>query len=522
MVGHEDLQESFYSRIDGLKESIRKTDPEVLREQAYICFSNGCLLLSSYKQSKGAKGWSARLQDENGLPMLSGSQQAAIEQTFENAPWLLKTLESRYDGAQVGGADDTMPKDLRVSGIIPSLEGFKLTGDDVSLDNAYRTMKKKSTEFDTFWDGLASAGPYKAWLDSEDFKVPKTPFTPEFPLPKRAVATLLVTLLDSIRLSYGIAGQKSSLLTFISMIEEALSGQWRQMIMTSLGFFSPSGMAMGVIGKYLANAFDLMEDRQREETLDTVYRTSKSLIVGFVLWGVSVLPPETVRKKISDLLETFNGKVKGMSEKIKLLEDTASVSLKPLGKRAKFTSIDLSKYKFTLQDLKNIQILAKWPVIICTNEFQDLIRPMLQEPGTRIALELMDIPSSSEATALVCKSGIRDLSEGMQYELSHPDIVDIGPGPGLEAAQGVQDAITGQLHDVTDQVKGAVGDAAGRVEGAIGKAASSAERAISDLNDPREQRTRGGARKAKPIKLKKSTRFRKATPRRATRGTKHH
>ena len=107
MVGHEDLQESFYSRIDGLKESIRKTDPEVLREQAYICFSNGCLLLSSYKQSKGAKGWSARLQDENGLPMLSGSQQAAIEQAFEKAPWLLKTLESRYDGAeQVGGADE--------------------------------------------------------------------------------------------------------------------------------------------------------------------------------------------------------------------------------------------------------------------------------------------------------------------------------------------------------------------------------------------------------------------------------
>ena len=73
------MEDQFNTKANSLKEVIRDTPYDVLQQRVYMCFANGCLLLTSFLKSKGEKGWAGKLLDDADQPMLSFKEQSLLE-----------------------------------------------------------------------------------------------------------------------------------------------------------------------------------------------------------------------------------------------------------------------------------------------------------------------------------------------------------------------------------------------------------------------------------------------------------
>jgi len=481
-------------RIEKLKEVIRNTPPEALQERVYTCIANGCILLTAYKRAKGKAGWSSFLHDEFGKPMLNSKEQVRIEEAF-SAPWILEMLES--DKPQSGGNYGRLPN-LKIPGsAFLKTDVSDLVPKDMSLDLAFEGLLKKSDEMDTFWNKIAYDSPGYSKLMNNDLIIPPTPYTPfQIPIPVKPLVQLFITILDSIRLSAGLSGNSSTLLTLIVLIEEIVTGQWRQMIMTASGFISPSGMAIGVIAKYIINAWVLINPDIRTELVKDIFKGTKSMLIGFLLWCVSTLPPAMYRSLIEEKLKVIREKVINIDEKL-------SAVSKPLKNEGK--SFTTSFEKITLQDIQNLQALATWDKIICTEEFQDIMKPLVNDPIFRLILELMNVPTTDDDKYKMCR-----MEEPYGSVTGESSI-----GVSLEDLESPKDETTPESpKDETTPESTKTPETPKAPESPKAPETPKVTETPKAPESPKAEAPK--AKKGGAVKLKKSTRFRKATPRRTT------
>jgi hypothetical protein len=392
-------------RINTLNDVIRKTPPSELKERVYICMANGCILLTAYKRTKGEKGWSSKLHDEFGKPMLTTQEQETVESSFAKAPWILDMLESSPDlekpaqKVQKGGFAMKVPS-LKIPGsqFLEDSSGFTLTGQDVSMDALFDKFLKKSEEMDQFWGRFAYESPGFIKMINKDIPIYK-----DIKINGQPIASLLVLILDSIRLSYGLAGQKTQVLTTLVLLEEVLTGQWRQMLLTAVGFLSPTGMAVGVLFKYLVNAWTLINPDLRTQIVKDSYKGTKSVLIGFLLWAFSAFSPSFIREKVEAIFARVREKVEGFEQKIKSLEESGSAKLASQGKQVRIRGVDLTQFKtLSMVDIQNLQALATWDVFVCSSEFQEIVAPLEASPIFRLILELMNIPTTPADKYAAC------------------------------------------------------------------------------------------------------------------------
>ena len=415
---------------EDIVQSIRNQDYDTLQKHVYVCFANGCIVVTSFLQKQGEPGWSADIRDEHGHAVFSEEEQKEIEDVFAKATWLIPFFTDKELGQalkQEGGALSFAPGGTMLS------SGIKLTGDDLSMDKAFEAMLKKTEELDQFWATFAKNDPGFSKLITEgDIPVPTPNPAITIPVPKKPLVQLLITLIDLLRMSSGFAGQSSTFLTLIVLLEELVTGQWRQMIMTSLAFLSPSGMATGVVFKYIINAWQLINPELRTQLAKDMYKGSKSLLVGFLLWAASTLPPEFIRTQISAAIEQLRTMVTGLQDKLDTLTGPAKAQLEQQGLTLVFPKLELDALqKLSIEDIQNLQVLASWPVIVCTQEFQDILNPLKADPIMRLIIELMNIPIIDQDILKVCGTkDMKSIGESLA-ESAKPAIV-----PLAAAAQG--------------------------------------------------------------------------------------
>jgi hypothetical protein len=407
----------FIKKIDDLKTLIRETPPELIQERVYTCFANGCILLTAYLQTNGKPGWSSMLVDGE-QPILNSKEQSSLEKTVANAPWLLDILKDPQP--QKGGA---IPAIDTHSILAKSIGETSLTGDDVSMDLMLEKFIQKTADMDTFWSNIKhSRLSAVTKLMNSDIYVP-TPSGP-IPVPVKPVVYFLIMLLDSFRLSQALMGNTNMPLTLIVLMEELVTGQWRQAILTAAGFISPSGVAAGVIAKYFVNAWVLINPEIRTLLIKDTFKGSKSLFIGFILWCATVLPPEFIRSQMQEAIEKVRGMVASFDEKVAQLEAKGSEALKPVGKKVEFKAIDLDNLKrISMEDIQNLQVLAQWPLLICTKEYQEIQGPLEKDPFFRLILELFNVPVLSDDKFQTCKAGFKEMDQVIAESLD-PSVVD--------------------------------------------------------------------------------------------------
>lgn len=403
--------DAFDIRYKNLKEQLQNTVNDEVESNCYAGLANFCLLLRAFKQSAGSPEWSARLVNDAGEPLLGTHEQSVLEEQFASAAnWLLPLLQAPARNSKPakktlrgGGGPGALPTlNPSAGSLVTSLS--EPTAVDLSLDKMFHAFLKKSEEMDELFSRIAYESPGFAKILNTD--IPPTPITP-FPVPAKPVIQLVILFLDSIRLSYALAGQKSMALTLLILVEELVTGQWRQMILTAAGLLSPSGVAAGVIGKYIVNAWVLINPDIRTDILTDLFRGGKSMLIGFLLWAATTFPPAVLRMQAQLVLDRITGSVKQLQEKVKGLEDQASQALAPFGMRVSLSELDLDRITtLSLTDIQNLQALATWDLLVCSAEFQDIAGSVIkEEPILSLALELLGVPTQPEDTFKLCGAG---------------------------------------------------------------------------------------------------------------------
>lgn len=478
--------------IDRLEKQIKEIPSNTLQHNLYVAAANICTLMTSFYKKKGAPGWSKEMVDEDNIPMLSEEEQNRLETLFANAPWLydiLKSIGSEISSCpqtnQKGGALNS-PQMINTGNIVQSTKPLEpLKGDDISMDSLFETFLKKTDELDKYWADFARGSKGYAKLIERDITL-YGPGGATVDISTKPILILLVGILDAFRLSYAKEGEKSTLLSLIVLIEEFITGQWRQALFTLAGFLSPSGVAIGILFKYITNAWMLINPDLRNDIIRDFYKGTKSLFVGFLLWLVSILPPESVKAPIEATLTQIREKVGSIQEALQKLESAGTKALGPKGQKLNFSNLNLDILKdLSLDKIQNFQSLAQWDLMVCSEEFDDIISSIKQEPILRFFIELLGVPTTDEEKIRVCKR--------------------LGPYPPVSdvVKSMTEGAVTGAVGVVADAVAAPVAatlksDSVEKLEGA----ASKLEANLASI-------AKGGSRRIKSKKAPKRQTFRK-------------
>jgi hypothetical protein len=422
--------EEFTSYVDRLKKLATNTSPDELQENLYVFFANGCLLLTSFLQENGKEGWSSKVVNDYGQPILGFKEQANVETIFKSAPWIHEVLKGSSSASadpstvQKGGSL-TLSNDgsivTKIANVISQLKS-----EDISLDAMLQAFIKKTADIDEYMSQLS--GPFKKMTN---FDIPLGPQAyalkaagqPYPGVPFQPALYLLLTLLDCLRVSRALVGQKDTPLTILVLLEEIISGQWRQALLTSVGLISPSGVAVGTIAKYFVNVWILINPSLRTEIVEIVFKGTKSAIVGFFIWCISILPPDIIKKRMEESLTSVTNMFEKLKEKLEDMKGKANEKLKPMGKELTFRGFDKLNIlaKLTIENLQNLQELAQWPVITCSSEFRAIVDELRSDPLFFFIMEMMNIPLAPNDTLKACNmaSNFPSLSQSLV-----PSVVD--------------------------------------------------------------------------------------------------
>jgi len=404
--------EEFTSYVDRLKKLATDTSPDELQENLYIFFANGCLLLTSYLQENGKDGWSSKVVNDYGQPILGFKEQANVETIFKSAPWIRQVLKgsssslsaspsSLASSALQKGGNLTLTNDGNiVAKITDALSQLK--SEDISLDAMLQAFIKKTADIDEYMAKLS--GPFKK-MTSFDIPLGPAAAAAGAPgIPFQPVLYFLLTLLDCLRVSRALVGHKDTPLTILVLLEEIISGQWRQALLTSVGLISPSGVAVGTIAKYFVNVWILINPSLRTEIVEIVFKGTKSAIVGFFIWCISVLPPAIIKNRMQESLTSVTKMFDSLQGKLEDMKGKANEKLQPLGKELVFKGFDKLNIlaKLTIENLQNLQELAQWPVITCSSEFRAIVDELRSDPLFFFIMEMMNVPLSPNDTLKAC------------------------------------------------------------------------------------------------------------------------
>lgn len=406
--------EEFTSYVDRLKKLATDTSPDELQENLYIFFANGCLLLTSYLQENGKDGWSSKVVNDYGQPILGFKEQANVETIFKSAPWIRQVLKGSSSSLSASpssldastsalqkGGNLTLTNDGNiVAKITDALSQLK--SEDISLDAMLQAFIKKTADIDEYMAKLS--GPFKK-MTSFDIPLGPAAAAAGAPgIPFQPVLYFLLTLLDCLRVSRALVGHKDTPLTILVLLEEIISGQWRQALLTSVGLISPSGVAVGTIAKYFVNVWILINPSLRTEIVEIVFKGTKSAIVGFFIWCISVLPPAIIKNRMQESLTSVTKMFDSLQGKLEDMKGKANEKLQPLGKELVFKGFDKLNIlaKLTIENLQNLQELAQWPVITCSSEFRAIVDELRSDPLFFFIMEMMNVPLSPNDTLKAC------------------------------------------------------------------------------------------------------------------------
>jgi len=412
--------EEFTSYVDRLKKLATDTSPDELQENLYVFFANGCLLLTSFLQEDGKEGWSSKVINDYGQPILGFKEQANVESILKSAPWIRGVLKGSASAPLQKGGNVTLTNDGNiVTKIADALSQLK--SEDISLDAMLQAFIKKTADIDEYMAKLS--GPFKK-MTSFDIPLGPAAAAAGAPgIPFQPVLYFLLTLLDCLRVSRALVGHKDTPLTILVLLEEIISGQWRQALLTSVGLISPSGVAVGTIAKYFVNVWILINPSLRTEIVEIVFKGTKSAIVGFFIWCISVLPPAIIKNRMKESLEKVTKMFESLKGKLEDMKLKANEKLKPLGKELTFKGFDKLNIlaKLTIENLQNLQELSQWSVITCSSEFRAIVDELRPDPLFFFIMEMMNVPLSPKDTLKACNmaSNFPSLSQSI-----NPVVVD--------------------------------------------------------------------------------------------------
>jgi len=403
MYNTDNPQKQLNTALDYL-EILSKQDPQTLQKKLYSSFSALAYLALEAKKADFKDGWALNLLDREGHPLFTEDEAKTVESIS------LNTVKPIFH--QEGGSVPLKP--FSTKGMIESsgLSGPGMNPDDLSLDKTFWKVKDFLSGLDKQSHDLSrELGPYRFFYDMPtDFRVPIPipfpPYTVLVPVSPRAIPVLISVFVEAIRLLFSFGPLSNDIarkiLSIVAAITDLLQGDWKQGILSLLGYFGTSPLLMGIMGKVFLNAFSLIAPDLQDELILNSYKSMKSLVAGFVFWLIATFSPDAVRQSIRLQFDKLKELVDNANGQIEKIEGTMQKSLEPLGLKIKFNELPAG-FVPTFDDIQNLQSIARQPAIFCSKEFQEAIEPLNAIPPARLILELFNIPTDSQTLKDECK-----------------------------------------------------------------------------------------------------------------------
>ncbi len=437
-----------------------KKDANHIPERLYHALEGISSVFYAWKKSEGKKGWSTSLVNQKGKKLFTKQQRELLEEAFETyGPMFAEVFEEGGEVALVGGgASLSNVSQGPTSSLVQA--PLAVNPEDVSIDKLYTYVTKKMDEYDEQWRSISSSlGIVKA-VEAQDYKGTLIiPMTPPIPVPYyilgKTIFPFLTTLLDTIRLALGnplidffmVRISLSIVLAIIDLIR----GDWQTALLTSLGILSPSGVIIGIFGKLIRNTWLFIAPDIQRQLRDDIYRSSKSMVVGFLLWSFSIFSPDAIRLAVNQSFDKLRQIVENFNQKSSEVEAQVQQVASSAGVKVSFPKIPLTIIP-TIDDIQNLQTIARVPEIYCSPEIQQIIQPILLVPPLRLVLELLNIPTVPEMVEEQCKGvDTSSLSKAI-VEKATPE-VEIIPGSALNQAAKAAAEVSSKVENAKKAVE---------------------------------------------------------------------
>ena len=406
-VGKQVSQDQVLEEINKAKTYL-EANKDILGERIYDAMDGFSRTALQFLNANGAQGWAAAAQDATG-----------------NALWAeegAETVEAALPAAVLAGGGPQIPG-IRL-GANSSLI-TKPIPEDISLDKAYYAARDYLASIDEKNREIAQTIGPVAFINGMEQDPRLGPFPPYLPapiiFPSRLILPMLNTILETCRILVSVFPFRSDILrqilSLVLAIFDISRGNWRDGVLSLFGLFSTNMMLLGMVGKTARWVYNFISPDLQDQLEDDLYKSTKSMFVGFWLWLLSIAAPDFVRNQINELMETANKAIEAAKDKLEPIQQKAIASGKQMGLTVTFPKFPLEKLP-SLDDIQNFQSLLHRPEILCSAEFQAVLQPALEIPPVRLLLELMNFPTQQEDKAKLCAGRPSSVGEALTQSLT--------------------------------------------------------------------------------------------------------
>ena len=416
-------------------------NPDSVPDHIYKTFEAMCSVFYVWRNSKGKKGWSQKLQGKDG-PLFDESEGKFVEDSFDSVASFLESHDLGH--GQKGGA---LPEGFPP--IIPTAEfgmpsDMKIDTKDVSIDAAYFALQKKLEEYDIQWKEISdSLGILKSVQGGPDIRglITAPPPIPPIPyvIPRRSILPLASYVVEMLRLWLTVLPGDSSTFRFITsllqFVLDTIRGNFKQAMLSLMGLFNKTGMGVSVVGRFFVNVAELASPDLRKQLSLNVFRTTKSLLVGSVLWMFATFAPDALRASMEEFFAKIRESVTEFNQKMDAAGAQVQQAATAAGVEVKMKHIAEEGVP-SLDDIQNLQMMIRIPEVACSTEVRKIIDPLIAIPPLRLVLDLMNIPTAADDIEATCggvetKSLAEAAVDFAKPEIVMPSVPSVPSVPGL-------------------------------------------------------------------------------------------
>lgn len=419
-------------RITNTQTLIEK-DPESLKRSVFSLISGFSELALAYKDQGGKEGWSS------GVKTNLGKFSPANEQLLSS---VLKNVFNPRDvsgnitsephqtthtqQAQTGGDNPQLRSSAQSDYVVTALP---FSTSEISLDNLYYGIKERLHRYDASTREIAKIVGSVALVDNHgDIQIgPVGKYIPAIPISKNLILPFINAILETIRLIVTFGPIEIPLLRKLNSLTLAMldlsRGEWKDSLLSFLGFFSRDWLLTGLILKTFRWVYNFIAPDIQDRLEDSAYAASKSALLGFWIYIISITAPNEIRTMFNSVADTARIPIEQFNKEIDELEKTAQASGIAKGGKITFPRISMDRIP-SFDDLQNLQSVLKQPEIFCNPVTQKILGPIIEQPALRLVLELMDVPTIPEKRIQHCKdqNGSQSVIESLAGKLQ-PTIV---------------------------------------------------------------------------------------------------
>ena len=320
--------------ISKIKDDVNQ-NPEKIRETVFSVMNVISQIALAYKNKDNQNiDWMKTVKDSSGNPIFNDEESELIER-------VVLTTDQSGGAFKLSGKLEEMKSN-------PSISPIDLK--DVSIDKAFYGVKDYLQGVSDSANQIAKIVGPVAFVEKYP-TVPVGPFPPYLPtkvdVPVKPIIPLVNSLLEALRLIAVYGPNENTFLrklfTVIMGIFEISIGNWKQSILTFTGYFDKDWVFIGLAGKVFLWIYNRLDMDLQNKLEDILFKSSKSIFVGLWVYLIDLFAPQ----QFANDLETFMDKAKALKD----------------------------------------------PNTFCKPETQALLKVLMENPASRLGLEMLNIPT---------------------------------------------------------------------------------------------------------------------------------